>query len=175
MPEAAGAVGPAEELVGIIDETGCEVDAVPRSVMRRDNLLHQATAVMVRDPSGRIYVHRRTDTKDVYPDMYDCCAGGVVTAGEDVHEAARRELAEELGIEGAPLRLLFVAPYADEHTRYLAHVFETRWDGPVRWQAEEVAWGDWLTPAQLADLVDDPLRPFVPDTGAILPRLLDRL
>lgn len=167
-------MSPDEELVGIIDESGREIDAVPRSVMRRDNLLHRATAVVVRDPSGRIYVHRRTDTKDVYPGMYDCCAGGVVTAGEDVDEAARRELAEELGIEGTPLRPLFVAPYADEHTRYLAHVYEASWDGPVRWQPEEVAWGDWLTQAQLAELVDDPGRPFVPDTGAILPRLLGR-
>jgi isopentenyldiphosphate isomerase len=167
-------MSPAEELVGIVDEKGREIDAVPRSVMRRDNLPHLATAVIVRDAAGRIYVHRRTDTKDVYPGMYDCCAGGVVAAGEDVHEAARRELAEELGIEGAPLRLLFVAPYADEHTRYLAYVYEAHWDGPVRWQPEEVAWGDWLTPAQLAELAGDPGRPFVPDTGSILPRLLER-
>jgi isopentenyldiphosphate isomerase len=158
----------AEELVGIVDESGREVAAVPRSVMRRDNLLHRATGVVVRDSTGRIYVHRRTATKDVYPGMYDCCAGGVVAAGEDVEEAARRELAEELGVEGVELRPLFVAPYADEHTRYLAHVYEARWDGTIHWQADEVDWGQWMTPAQLRDLLADPERPFVPDSGALL-------
>ena len=161
-------MGATEELVGIVDETGREVAAVPRSVMRRDNLLHRATAVVVRDPSGRVYVHRRTDTKDVYPGMYDCCAGGVVAAGEEVDDAASRELAEELGIVGAPLRRLFVASYADEHTRYHAYVYETSWDGPVHWQADEVAWGDWLTVQELRELLDDPDRPFVPDTRALL-------
>ena len=158
----------AEELVGIVDESGREVDAVPRSVMRRDNLLHRATGVVVRDSTGRIYVHRRTATKDVYPGMYDCCAGGVVAAGEDVEEAARRELAEELGVEGVELRPLFVATYADEHTRYLAHVYEARWDGPIHWQEDEVEWGQWMTPAQLRELLADPERPFVPDSGTLL-------
>lgn len=157
-----------EELVGIIDASGREIDAVPRSVMRRENLLHRATGVVVRDRNGRIYVHRRTATKDVYPGMYDCCAGGVVAAGEDVEEAARRELAEELGVEGVELRLLFVAPYADEQTRYVAHVYEARWDGPIRWQADEVDWGEWMTPAQLQELLADSERPFVPDSGALL-------
>jgi isopentenyldiphosphate isomerase len=157
-----------EELVGVLDEAGHEVSAVPRWVVRRDNLLHRATAVVVRDAAGRVYVHRRTDTKDVYPGLYDCCAGGVVAAGEDVDAAARRELAEELGIEGAPLTRLCVQRYEDEHTRYDAHVYTARWDGPVRWQPEEVAWGAWLTLAELAELLDDPARPFVPDSRAFL-------
>jgi 8-oxo-dGTP pyrophosphatase MutT (NUDIX family) len=100
--------------------------------------------------------------------MYDCCAGGVVAAGEDVDAAARRELAEELGIDGVELTPLFVAMYADEHTRYQAHVYEARWDGPIRWQATEVEWGAWLTPAELQALLDDPDRRFVPDSRALL-------
>jgi len=53
--------------------------------------------VLCRDAAGRIYVHRRTDDKDVYPGMYDMTAGGVLGAGESYLEAARRELAEALG------------------------------------------------------------------------------
>ena len=169
MPPTSRAQPPtADELVGIIDGSGREIDTVPRSVMRRHNLLHRATGVIVRDSAGRIYVHRRTATKDVYPGMYDCCAGGVVAAGEDVDAAARRELAEELGIDGVELTPLFVAMYADEHTRYQAHVYEARWDGPIRWQATEVEWGAWLTPTELQALLDDPDRRFVPDSRALL-------
>jgi GNAT superfamily N-acetyltransferase len=58
--------------------------------------------------------------------------------------------------------------YADEHTRYLAHVYEARWDGPIRWQPEEVDWGAWMTSAELRELLADPERPFVPDSRALL-------
>ena len=51
--------------------------------MRRDNLPHLVVAVLVRDPAGRVYVHRRTDTKDVFPGMHDCFAAGCMQAGED--------------------------------------------------------------------------------------------
>ena len=53
---------PAEELVAIVDADGDVVGSAPRSVMRRDNLPHLVVAVLVRDPAGRVYVHRRTDS-----------------------------------------------------------------------------------------------------------------
>src|SRR5512144_1716518 len=55
-----------EEQVAIVDDEGRVVGSAPRSVMRRDNLPHVVVAVLVRDPAGRVYVHRRTDTKDVF-------------------------------------------------------------------------------------------------------------
>ena len=47
-------------------------------MMRAQNLRHAATGIIVRDSYGRIYVHRRTPTKDVYPAHWDFTAGGVV-------------------------------------------------------------------------------------------------
>ena len=69
-----------EEQVAIVDEPGRVVGSAPRSVMRRDNLPHVVVAVLVRDPAGRVYVHRRTDTKDVFPGMHDCFAAGCLQA-----------------------------------------------------------------------------------------------
>ena len=66
---------------------GRVVGCAPRSQMRAENLPHAATSVAVRDADGRIYVHRRTDTKDLFPGAHDVWAGGVVAAGE---EPARR-------------------------------------------------------------------------------------
>ena len=94
---------PDEEQVAIIDESGTVVGAAPRSVMRRDNMLHVVVAVLVRDPIGRIYVHRRTDTKDVFPGLHDSFAAGCLQAGEEPAAAAAREAAEELGVVGVPL------------------------------------------------------------------------
>lgn len=158
---------PSEERVALYDEDGTVVGSAPRSVMRAQNLRHAASSVVVRDALGRIYLHRRTDTKDVYPGLLDFAAGGVVVAGEDPADGARREAEEELGITGALLEPMGTADYADEQTRYRAFRYLVRWDGPIRWQAEEVAWGDWVTVEELMErLVDDP-RSIVPDTAAV--------
>ena len=80
-----------DEQVAIVDSTGRVVGSAPRSTMRRDNLRHVVVAVLVRDPGGRVYVHRRTDTKDVFPGMHDCFAAGCMRYGEDPAAAAARE------------------------------------------------------------------------------------
>jgi isopentenyldiphosphate isomerase len=153
-----------EELVDLVDADGHVVGTAPRSVVRRDNLLHAATAVLVRDRSGRIYLHRRSDTKDWAPSHWDAAAGGVIAAGEEPRAAALRELGEELGIVGVTLADLGTHLYEDDTVRCFEHAYEVVWDGPVRHQPEEVADGRWASLADLADLLADPATPFVPDT-----------
>ncbi|TDD58673.1 NUDIX domain-containing protein [Kribbella antibiotica] len=157
-----------DELVAILGNDNVVIGAEPRSVMRRDNLRHSATGVVVRNAAGDIYVHRRTDTKDVYPSRYDFAAGGVVAAGEDPYDAVVRELAEELGITGVELAKLPEGDYADDHTRYHAYLYTCVWDGPVSHQPEEVAWGAWMSPSELVARLNDPQWPFMPDTVGLL-------
>ncbi|MDN5853678.1 MAG: NUDIX domain-containing protein, partial [Actinomycetia bacterium] len=93
-----------DEEVQLFNAGGRPDGTAPRSRVRRDNLRHGATGVVVRDGLGRVYVHRRTDTKDLYPGLYDCTSGGVIGAGEDPDDAARREIDEELGVTGTTLQ-----------------------------------------------------------------------
>jgi 8-oxo-dGTP pyrophosphatase MutT (NUDIX family) len=167
----SGPHGTAEEVVALVDRDGRQVGRAPRPVVRRDNLLHAATAVLVRDPAGRIYVHRRSPDKDWAPDAHDAAAGGVLQAGEDPAAAAARELAEELGILDAALRPLGTSLFEDDTTRCVEHVFETTWDGPVTHADGEVVWGAWMTLPELAAHLADPGWPFVPDTRLLLDRL----
>jgi len=157
-----------DELVALVDADGVVCGSAPRSVMRRDNLRHAATGVLVRNSSGDIYVHQRTPTKDVYPSRYDFSAGGVVAAGEDPYDAVVRELAEELGITGVELTKLPEGDYADEFTRYHAYLYTCVWDGPITHQPEEVAWGAWMSPQELVARLDDPEWPFMPDSVGLL-------
>ena len=121
----------------------------------------------MRFGAGLIYVHRRTATKDVYPGLHDFACGGVIGAGEEPYEAALRELEEELGIAGVTLTELGSADYADEFTRYRAFRYATTWDGPIRWQPDEVASGGWMTPQAVLAALADPGW-CVPDTAAVL-------
>lgn len=163
-----------EELVALYDPDdphGRVVGAAPRSRVRRENLPHAATGVLLRRSTGEVFVHRRALTKDLWPGYHDCAAGGVVLAGERVPDAAVRELAEELGVTDAPLRLLMQTWYRDQETHYLAHVYLGTWDGPVRFVDAEVAEGWWEEPARLLARLADPTWPFVPDTRSLLAQL----
>ena len=164
--------GQPEEQVAIIDGSGAVVGSAPRSVMRRDNLPHVVVAVLVRDSVGRIYVHRRTGSKDVFPGMHDAWVAGCMTFGEAPESAVVRELEEELGIVGTPVRPLFTAWYADASTRHLCHAFTTTYDGPITHQASEIESGGWLTVAELRDRLADPDWAFVPDGRALISRWL---
>ena len=163
---------PEDEQVALVDESGAVVGQAPRSRVRAENLRHQSTGVLLRNSYGLIYVHRRTDTKDVFPGAHDCAAGGVVVAGETAESAAKRELAEELGVSGVPLRPLLKAEYSDDVTRYVAHVYEATWDGPIVHQPEEVVSGSWMTIGDLVCRLEDPDWPFVPDTRQLVEQIL---
>ncbi len=167
-----------DEQVALYDEEGRVAGSAPRSVMRARNLRHAASSIVVRDPAGRVYLHRRTTTKDVYPGLLDFAAGGVVLAGEDPDDGAVREVEEELGVHGVPLEKLGEADYADDATRYRAFRYTVTWDGPVRWQPEEVSWGEWVELADLVRILDDEPGTVVPDSiavwGATLREWLDR-
>jgi 8-oxo-dGTP pyrophosphatase MutT (NUDIX family) len=164
-------MGSVSEIVALVDPTGAVVGSAERSVVRRDNLLHAATAVLVRDPDGRIYVHRRSPDKDWAPDHHDAAAGGVMTVDEDPEGAAARELEEELGITGATLRPLGTSLFEDPTIRCVEHCFETSWPGDITWSDREVVWGAWMTLEELDRLLADPAWRFVPDTRLLLTRL----
>ncbi|CAA9351903.1 MAG: Putative Nudix hydrolase YfcD [uncultured Nocardioidaceae bacterium] len=155
----------------MLDEEGAVVDVQPRSEVRRLNLRHAATAVLLRRPDGRIHVHRRSPEKDWQPSAHDAAAGGVLQVGEEPDTAAVRELGEELGVTGVPLEKLLTGRYDDDTTRYVGHVYEATYDGPLRFADGEVVWGAWLTLPELGRLLGDPEWPFVPDTRAVLERL----
>ena len=156
------AASPSDELVDVVDENDRVLRSAPRSEVYRDNLLHRCVFVLVRDPQGRIFTHRRTDTKVFAPGAYDCFVGGVVGAGESYLEAAVREAEEELGVSGIRTRPLFRFRYTDgERFSWWSDVHEAEWDGPVSPQAEEVAWHTWLTEDELADRLTT--WEFVPD------------
>jgi 8-oxo-dGTP pyrophosphatase MutT (NUDIX family) len=160
-----------EEVVARYDASGRPSGSAPRWRIRRENLPHAATGVVVRRSNGEVLVHRRSEAKDVYPGLRDCSFGGVVLAGEEPDAAAVRELAEEAGVVGAVLDRVGSAWYHDEHTWYLGFVYRTTWDGDVRFEDGEVAEAWWEAPDAVAAALADPATPFVPDTRALLTTL----
>ncbi len=162
------------ELVALVDIEGRVVGSATRARMRAENLRHAATAVILRDSAGRIFVHRRSPTKDWAASYHDAASGGVLQFGEHPAPAARRELAEELGVTGVVLTPLLELLYEDERIRGYLHAYAATYDGPVAFADGEVVWGAWLTLDELADHLADPTWLFVPDTRAVLTELARR-
>jgi 8-oxo-dGTP pyrophosphatase MutT (NUDIX family) len=158
-------VGAADEQVAVFDADGAVTGAAPRGLVYRDRLWHGSTGVLLRSADGsRLYWHRRADDKLIYPGLHDCWAGGVIGPGESPDGAAARELAEELGVSGAPLVPIERFAYDGPDMRCHVFTYEAFWDGPVRHQPEEVVWGEWVTVDELRARLADPQRwPFVPD------------
>lgn len=161
----------ADELLDITDDNDRVVGQARREEAYARRLRHRCVFVLARDSAGRVFVHRRTARKLVFPSMYDMFVGGVVGAGESYGEAALREAEEELGVAGlpAPVSLFTFLYESPEHTWWSA-VYEVRCEPPVKPQAEEVAWYAFLTEHELERRL--PEWPWVPDGMEAYRRLL---
>ena len=143
-----GGSGSGGEPVEALDAAGRVTGVVTRAEMRRRNLRHRAVYVLVLDDRGCLLVHRRADWKDVWPGRWDVAFGGVAAVGEAPEVTARRELAEEAGVE-ARLERLGEGRYEDAEVRVRGDVFLARSCGPFTFADGEVVATAWVPPADL--------------------------
>ncbi|MFJ8887353.1 NUDIX domain-containing protein [Streptomyces sp. NPDC102402] len=145
-------MNPADEILDMVDENDEVVGQTSRGEATARGLRHRCVFIEARDPEGRLFVHRRTDTKLVFPSHHDMFVGGVVGAGESYDEAALREAEEELGVSGLPRPTpLFKFLYESPAHSWWSYVYEVRCPVPVDPQAEEVAWHAFLTDAEVEE------------------------
>ncbi|HEU4480695.1 MAG TPA: NUDIX domain-containing protein [Actinomycetota bacterium] len=160
----------AGEWVDVVSDHDEVVGRTTREEVRARKLLHRGVAVVCRNPNGEIFVHKRTDTKDVFPGYFDMFISGLVTSGETYEQAARRELMEELGIIGPIPQFLFKERYLGEDNPHWASVYEVEWDGPVVHDPDEIASGGFITLEELLSRMND--WRFVPDGLQLFRRYL---
>jgi isopentenyl-diphosphate delta-isomerase type 1 len=90
----------AEELLDVFDEGGKKTEnARTMEEVHRLGLWHQAVDIWIYNSKGEILLQKRSKTVHSHPGLWDISACGHVSAGENIEEAALRELKEELGIE----------------------------------------------------------------------------
>ena len=154
-----------DELVDIVDDADRVIRTVPRRTMRRDNLQHRVVFIVVWSSTGAVLVHRRSDSKDVWPGFWDLAVGGVVAAGEWYDTAARRELNEELGIDADPVEL-GTGRYEDADVRLVGRVYRVVHDGPFTFADGEVVEGRFVSRDELPAMVER--QRFVPDSVALV-------
>ena len=160
------------EWVEMVTGEGKVLGKLPRPLVHSYNVLHRGIGLFVTkdrpmlqdvaklsgaptsDSFPDLYTHRRTDTKRIFPSLYDMFFGGVSVANEDSELTARREVAEELGLSNAllPGNSAMSEPILEclvctSYNRCLVTLFSYTVDTNVEsvmWQEEEVAWGDFV-------------------------------
>ena len=94
----------ADEVV-LLDEQGQPIGTADRlKIHTRHTPLHLAFSTYLFDPQGRVLITRRALDKATWPGVWtnSCC--GHPRPGEDIQEAVRRRVSEELGLEVTELR-----------------------------------------------------------------------
>lgn len=91
------------ELIEVLDENARPFMIMPRTAVLSQGLAYQVVLVVVRNREGRIYLHRRAETKEIHGGLWSVSVSGFVKTGEALEDAAARELSEELGITGLPI------------------------------------------------------------------------
>lgn len=150
-----------DELVEEVDEHGVVLRVVTRAEMRSRGLRHRCVYIGIVDSTGRLLVHQRAADKDVFPSYWDVAAGGVCGAGERWHDAAARELAEELGVV-APLADLGGGSWSGGSVSVVGRVFLARHDGPFSFADGEIVQAHFVTLDELDTLLA--VEPFCPDS-----------
>jgi len=157
------------EIVEMVDRNGATLGLVPRKLVHAHNILHRGIGAFVtankpifqaakldrnadapRLQQPDLYVHRRSTEKRIFPSLYDMFVGGVSLAREPAIVTARREVAEELGLKQGLTSLsdpLLQCVVCTDYNRCVVTLYcyvmnkETE---TVKWQEEEVAWGDFV-------------------------------
>lgn len=159
-------MGPLAELLDVLDAQGRAMARLPRDEVHAKGLLHRCVHVFVLDPGQRLWLQRRALDRELWPGLWTSTASGHVEAGEPEEGAARRELAEEMGLE-TPLRRVAEFRFRDAREHEVAGLWvgasrDAPRPGPEVMAVQALARGD------LAALRARRAGDFAPSFGAAL-------
>jgi len=90
---------PSGEMLPLVEPSGLVYGQASREYCHSgSHVLHPVVHLHIIDHYGRLYLQKRSMTKDLLPGYWDTAVGGHVSYGETILEALYRETSEELGL-----------------------------------------------------------------------------
>lgn len=165
-----------DELFDVVDEQDRVIGQRARRDVHAQGLRHRAVHLLVVNAAGKVFLHKRSKTKDLFPGFWDSSAAGHVSAGEDYDGTAVRELAEELGCHPAraPQRLFKIDARAETGQEFV-WVYRVDAEGPFTLQIEEIECGDWFTPSAIDQWLSERPGELAPALIYLWPLVRERL
>jgi len=97
-----------DESIDIYSENNESLNIIKlRSEAHRRGLWHRTAHVWIYNRKAEILLQLRSDSKSIFPNMWDVSSAGHIGAGEIPVESAIRELYEEIGLKAAIEELKF--------------------------------------------------------------------
>jgi isopentenyldiphosphate isomerase len=128
-----------KEMLEIINPDGDTIGVMPRSVVHGNPaLLHRVVHVLLFNDKGELLLQKRSMNKDVAPGKWDTSVGGHVAPSEDLIDAARREMEEELGVLPDELTPLYSYLYKNNFESELVYTHTCVHNGPFPFSKEEI-------------------------------------
>jgi isopentenyldiphosphate isomerase len=128
-----------DEILEVVDREGNVKGLAKRSDIHGDpSLIHRVIHILVFDKKGRLLLQKRSTGKDVAPGKWDTSVGGHVNPGEDILEAAKREMKEELGVAKCSLNYLYSHLFSNHIESELVSTFSCEYNGKFSFNKDEI-------------------------------------
>lgn len=121
------------EIFPLVDKTGKVVGKATRQACHSGSkLLHPVVHLHIFNKEGDLFLQKRSMSKDIQPGKWDTAVGGHIDYGEEVEEALRREVREELGITEFTPELVCRYVFESAIEKELVNTFRTTYEGPFK-------------------------------------------
>lgn len=140
-----------------VDENDIPVGSGPIEDAVKNGVAVRVVRIFLMNDNSQLLLQKRSLSTIVSGGKWDQSAGGHVDAGEEYVKAAKRELSEEMGINGVKLTDVAKFYTEDQHidgTRKRFNViFSGTYNGKVKIDTKEVADYQWILLPELDDWI----------------------
>ena len=171
-----------DEIISIYDENDNYVGKDSRINMRKNNLIHRCTTILILNERNEILVQTRALSKEYCPGYLSAVSGGIICEGESVEFNAQKELEDELGIDlnVTKNKLQFLRKYFFEEKNICkAWVYEyyvritDEESKNITFKDHEVSRIDWYKKNELLKIYENPESRITPAGKEIIKELED--
>lgn len=142
------------EYFPIVDEEGNQIGKASRSECHSGSfLLHPVVHLHVLNQEGKLYLQKRSETKDVQPGKWDTSVGGHVDFGESIEQALKREVREELSINSFEPVFIHRYQFVSEIESELVHSYYCIYSGEIHPDPDEISEGRFMSLKEIKQLI----------------------
>jgi isopentenyl-diphosphate Delta-isomerase len=163
-----------EEIFDVVDDRDQVIGQETRKRVHLQHLKHRAVHILLFNQQGDVFLQKRSELKDQYPNCWDSSCSGHVDSGETYFEAANRELGEELGLLdfGRNLKFLLKVAARKETGQEFVSLYIGTNEGPFELNFKEISEGRFFSRESLEKMLRENPLVFAPAFRFLWPHVL---